>query len=155
MLQVVLPQVIDAYVSRWGAAWPVITDAVNTALNILAPIFGTIINWLQTDIPLTLAVLQENWQRGWDAVGAVLNIVLPIIGAFVAGAVTLFTDSWSTILVTVSGVLNGVFAVVQSVLGAVSVFMAAHGAEIQAFITTAWQAIGRHRQHNAGDHPGH
>lgn len=96
--------VIDSLVGIFKWAWPVITGVVTTAINILKPIIGGIIDVLGGVIDFLTGVFTGNWSLAWDGIKQI------VVGI------------WEGITGAIKAAFNSVIGVINSAIDKINGF---------------------------------
>jgi len=118
---------INSVVSAYNL-WQAGTISLRTALDVLSPGLGDLVPVISQVIGVIQTVIGSFQQGGAGAT---------VLGAYI----TALQGRWAVLLPAITSVVNGISAVVLAVFGQVQTFLDAHGAEIYAVISNAWNKI--------------
>jgi len=137
-------------------AWAAISSAVGTALGVIQPYLTTLYTWLQTYIPLGLAMLQAWWNTtwpqlqsavatAWAAIGPTLALVYTWLQTYIPLAISTLQSWWNTAWAAISPIVSTAWGVIQPILNSVYTWLQTNIptslGELQALWNTAWPVI--------------
>jgi hypothetical protein len=115
-----------------GAAW---------LTGTLIPAIADVANWVTANWPLIQATAAQVWGQVQSVVGQAVAFIQGLL-ARSSQATTTWGAAWQSVQTLIATILPPIQSLVQSVVGAITTFLAAHGAEIQATFGRAWSTAG-------------
>jgi hypothetical protein len=115
-----------------GAAW---------LTGTLIPAMADVVNWVTANWPLIQATAVQVWGQVQGIVGQAVTFIQGLLAAS-SQATMIWGVAWQNVQTLIETILPPIQSLVQSVVGAITTFLAAHGAEIQATFGQAWSTVG-------------
>lgn len=139
-----LPAAIATLQAQWEPVWQAISDAVQTAMNIIAAII--------TEHGANLSALGATWEAIRNTIDGVVSAISRIVST-VFGAIATFLqshgeeiktflgDAWTQAERIIGLAAELIDAMIRPIFEGIATFLSDHGAEIQRVLDVAWTAI--------------